>query len=332
MDFNLDRLRTFIVVARTGNLSATARELRASQPNVGRQMAALEKEVGLILFARHSRGLDLTKQGKEFLDLCNDIVGRLAQGIDVIREKDSAPSGCLKVISESGMQKGILEKLSSFSHKFPDINISFSSVRDPYQLQIGGADVAIMLELVNDPDFIQLPLYEMILRVYASPAYLKSYGKPQSIGDLQSHKIIIYEGDENAGLFNSLFPDDIIKSSKRFITVTNASDMNDALINGLGIGCTGYNKNNIERSLLIDLFPDMPDKIIPYYFTYHRHLEGTPKVKAFYDFLKEDVANIWQRSDKQQKYGCPPPNTVAINPTSIKNGVGDDKYLYFSVG
>ena len=312
MDFNLDRLRTFIVVARTGNLSAAARELSATQPNVGRQMAALEKEVGLTLFARHSRGLDLTKQGKEFLALCNDIVGRLAHGTDVIREKDSAPSGCLKVISESGMQKRVLEKLPSFSEEFPDINISFSSVRDPYQLQIGGADVAIMPEPLNDPDFIQLPLYEMVLRIYASPAYLKLHGTPQRVEDLKSHKIIIYENNENAGLFNGQFTNDLIESSKHFTVVTNSLGMNAALISGLGIGCSGYNKNSIERNLLIDLFPDVPDKIIPYYFTYHRRLEDSPKIKVFYHFLKEEVVDIWQRPDRNLNS-----NTISKKPDNF---------------
>ncbi len=55
LDFNLDRLRSFIVVARTGNLSAAAKELGTTQPNLGRQMTALEKEVRLTLFSRHSR-------------------------------------------------------------------------------------------------------------------------------------------------------------------------------------------------------------------------------------------------------------------------------------
>ena len=63
MDFNLHHLRSFIIVARTGNLSAAAYELNTTQPNLGRQMTALEKEVNLVLFARHPRGLGLTKQG-----------------------------------------------------------------------------------------------------------------------------------------------------------------------------------------------------------------------------------------------------------------------------
>lgn len=295
MDFNLDRLRTFIVVARTGNLSAAARELDATQPNVGRQMAALEKEVGLTLFARHSRGLDLTKQGKEFLLLCHDIVGRLAQGTDVIREKDSGPSGCLKVASGSEMREKILEKLPLFSQSFPNMDFSFSSVKDVYQLQIGESDVALMIESLDDPDFIQLPLYDMVLRIYASPEYLKSHGTPKDIWGLRSHKIVIY-GGENSKLFNSQLPDKIRQSPQNFVVVTSGPSMDVALINGLGVGCSGYNKDILERKLLVDVFPDMPDKVIPYYFTYHRRLEGSPKIKAFYDFLKEEVVDVWQRA------------------------------------
>jgi DNA-binding transcriptional LysR family regulator len=69
MYFNLDHLRAFVVVARTGNLSTAAKELGTTQPNLGRQMTALSKEFNLELFFRHSRGVSLTKQGEEFLAL-----------------------------------------------------------------------------------------------------------------------------------------------------------------------------------------------------------------------------------------------------------------------
>jgi DNA-binding transcriptional LysR family regulator len=93
LDFNLNHLRSFIVVSRTGNLSAAAKELGTTQPNLGRQMTALEKEVNLVLFVRHSRGLALTKQGQDFLDLCQRIVGQLAQETNVIRDRDLEPQG-----------------------------------------------------------------------------------------------------------------------------------------------------------------------------------------------------------------------------------------------
>lgn len=297
MDINLDRLRAFIVVARTGNLTAAARELGATQANLGRQMSALEKEVDLTLFVRHSRGIALTKQGEAFLAMCYDIVGQIAQKIDIIKEKESIPSGCLKVISELGMLDRILEKLPKFVQEFPNINFSFSSVTDAHQLQMGDIDVALMIKAPNDLELIQLPLCNIRLKIYASPGYLKSHGTPKIIEDLNFHKLIVH-GGENAEIFNSQLPHEIIKKPEQFIMVMNSSSMNKALINGLGIGCSAYNRSSIERNLLVDVFPDLPDRKIPYYFTYHSRLEASPKIKIFYEFLKEEVINIWQGSDK----------------------------------
>lgn len=296
MDFNLDRLRAFIVVARMGNLSAAAKELGTTQPNLGRQMTALEKEVRLTLFVRHSRGLALTKQGEEFRLACQDIVFKISQISDIIREKESKPEGTLKVISGSGILERILEKIQSFSKKFPDINFFFSSVTDIYQLKIGDSDVALMIEPINDSDFIQLPLYDMILRVYASPAYLKSYGTPMTINDLKPHKIILY-GGENSKILNNPLTNEIMNDPKKFIVVTNGPSMKAALVNGCGIGCYGYDRKDVENNLLVDVFPDMPDQIISYYFTYHRRLEGSPKIKVFYDFLKEEIVKGWDRPE-----------------------------------
>jgi DNA-binding transcriptional LysR family regulator len=74
---------------------------------------------------------------------------------------------------------------------------------------------------------------------------------------------------------------------KTFIGVNNGRDMRTALLNGFGIGAYFYDKNLIENNKLIDVFPDLPSKKISYYYTYHKRLEGSPKIKAFYEYLKE---------------------------------------------
>ncbi len=55
-----DRLRIFRVVAEAGSFTKGGDELEMSQPAVSRQIAALEEELGVILFRRHARGLALT--------------------------------------------------------------------------------------------------------------------------------------------------------------------------------------------------------------------------------------------------------------------------------
>ena len=298
MDFNLDRLRAFVIVARTGNLSAAAKELCTTQPNLGRQMTALEKEVGLTLFVRHSRGLSLTKQGEEFLALCKNIVGQIAQGIDVIREKDFEPEGSLKIGTGIGTSDTILENISEFIQKFPKIYFSFISTIDIYHFQIGDADVGIIPTVYSDPDIIQHVLYESALRIYAAPSYIETHSKPKDLSDLKHHKLISYVGnDEMSDKEINIHLQDINLHIHPLIKVNNGLALRRALLSGLGISIYEYDRRLIESNLLVDIFPDMPDKKIPYYYTYHKRLESSPKIQAFHDFMKE-VVKVWERSKK----------------------------------
>src|ERR1700722_3708061 len=276
MDFNLDRLKTFIVVARTGNLSSAARELGATPPNVGRQMVALEKELRLDLFVRHSRGINLTKQGEEFLILCRDIVVQLAQRTEVIREKDSNPKGTLRIVTGVGTTEVILNNLQSFMQNFPEIDFRFLSTTDIYQFRIGDADIGLIPVNFSDPDIIQHHLFDLILRVYAAPKYLKDHPMPETMKDLKHHRMIVYVGDNKEILqsLNIQIMNDHNIYSHPFIEVNNGINMRSSLINGFGIGTYFYERSIAENNILLDVFPDMPDHKIPHYFTYHHRLEG----------------------------------------------------------
>jgi DNA-binding transcriptional LysR family regulator len=61
--FDWNRARAFLVTAEEGSLSAAARALGMAQPTLGRQVAALERELGVALFERVGRGLTLTPSG-----------------------------------------------------------------------------------------------------------------------------------------------------------------------------------------------------------------------------------------------------------------------------
>ncbi|MGV8948327.1 MAG: LysR family transcriptional regulator [Candidatus Paracaedibacter sp.] len=296
MDFNLNHLKSFIVVARTGNLSMAAKELGTTQPNLGRQMTTLEKEVNLVLFARYPRGLDLTKQGQEFLSLCQDIIGSLAQGTSLIKQKDSDPEGGFHFVSGAGLLEAILENVASFSEKHPKLSFTFSSTVNPHQLQIGEADAAVMpvFQTASNSDFIQRPLYNTTIRVYASPNYLQLHSKPETLKDLQFHNIVVYGGEkQEAELNKQIINEKTLGILCPFMTVGTTPAMRTALVNGAGIGCFAYDQKIIEEGLLVDVFPDSPRQNVFYYYTYHRRLEGSPKIEAFYGFLKE-ITKVWE--------------------------------------
>jgi DNA-binding transcriptional LysR family regulator len=91
---------------------------------------------------------------------------------------------------------------------------------------------------------------------------------------------------------------DTLSFLKPFVEVATAPAMRIALINSAGIGCYAYNQKLVKQGLLVDVFPDLPDHIISYYYIYHKRLEGSLKIEAFYNFLKE-INKIWERREEK---------------------------------
>ena len=296
IDFNLNHLKSFIVVARTGSLSAAAKELSTTQPSLGRQMTALEKEVNLVLFVRHPRGLGLTKHGQAFLILCQDIIGCLLKETNVIREKNSDPEGNFHFVSGFGLLETILENVASFSTKYPQFTFDSSSITTVYQLELGDADAAVipLSQTICNSEIIQRPVYDNTMRVFASPSYLASHPTPKTLADLQHHRVVVFSGEKQEILNKQIINKDTESFLKPFVEVATAPAMRIALMNDAGIGCYAYNKKLVKQGLLVDVLPDLPDHIISYYYIYHKRLEGSLKIEAFYKFLKE-INKIWER-------------------------------------
>lgn len=68
INFDWNRARAFLVTAEEGSFSAAARALNTTQPTLGRQVSSLEEELGVALFERTSKGLQLTQSGYELVE------------------------------------------------------------------------------------------------------------------------------------------------------------------------------------------------------------------------------------------------------------------------
>ena len=75
----IQQLRYFIEIARTGSMSAAAKNLFIAQPSLSQQISKLEKELGIPLFIRHSKFVSLSDAGEQFLLHAQRIVGEVEQ-------------------------------------------------------------------------------------------------------------------------------------------------------------------------------------------------------------------------------------------------------------
>lgn len=94
---DLPPLRSFLVLARTGNVTRAAEELQLTQPAVSNQLARLERELGLPLFDRTPKGMALTEAGRLFRRYAEEALGRLVDGREAIAQLAGLERGALAI-------------------------------------------------------------------------------------------------------------------------------------------------------------------------------------------------------------------------------------------
>ena len=133
-----DDLSAFLAVARTGGLSAAARETGSSAPTLGRRMRALERTVGRELFVRRSHGYDLTDAGRAMLSELEGIAGRIER-ITARPAGDALP--LVKLSAGTWTSLLLVRRLRELAGDPPDVRIRFLAAEDI--LNIGRREAVI---------------------------------------------------------------------------------------------------------------------------------------------------------------------------------------------
>ena len=101
MEQHLSQYRIFYAVAKTGNISKAAKELFISQPAISKAISKLEESLGLPLFTRNSRGVQLTVEGQVLFSHVSNAFDTLNRGENELRRiKDKLPSGSSQRIAD----------------------------------------------------------------------------------------------------------------------------------------------------------------------------------------------------------------------------------------
>ena len=172
----LRQLRYFCKVAEHRSFTAAAAALNVSQPTLGVQIKKLEEELGLRLFRRHSRGVELTEAGSIYFSHIQDVLRRLGVAGQAVDHLRTAPRQALRigVIPSIGiaMMSTVLEAAESL---VPDLEISILvefTENLSLALTAGEIDCALSFAPVQDERFESTPLYLDRMRLIGSPALL----------------------------------------------------------------------------------------------------------------------------------------------------------------
>jgi DNA-binding transcriptional LysR family regulator len=188
----LANLEAFVRSAEASSFSGAARRLSLTPAAVSRNVAILERNLGVRLFHRSTRKLTLTEEGEAFLASIGDSLSDLQSAIEGASQTKGEPSGVLKVsMSLSFAMEYVLPALPQFLTRYPGIRPDWHFDSRKVDLIAEGFDAAIGGGFELNPGIIATTLAPVHVVAVASPAYLAGRARPTSPADLADYEGIL---------------------------------------------------------------------------------------------------------------------------------------------
>jgi DNA-binding transcriptional LysR family regulator len=294
-----DKLRIFHAVASAGSFTHAGQMLTLSQSAVSRQISALEEEITTPLFQRHARGLTLTDEGELLYGAVSDVLARLAEVEEALKNVQEAPRGALKITSSHGIGTyWLLPRLNDFLKECPEVEVHLVMEDRELDLAQREADLAIRMRAPVQADLIQRKLFSVHYHMYATREYLDTRGTPQSIEDICDHTIVVYGETATPEIRDINWLLDIVKrvikpgSKGRIVRINNVTGILQATEAGIGLAAVP-DYVAAERPHLIRVLPDIAGPTFEAHLVYADALRQSKRVAAFRDFLVR-AARDWK--------------------------------------
>jgi DNA-binding transcriptional LysR family regulator len=287
--FDWNRAKAFLVTAEQGSLSAAAKVLAVAQPTLGRQVAALELELGLKLFERRGRGLVLTPTGAALVDHVRSMGEAAARLSLAAASKAEEIEGGVRVSASEVVATYRLPRIvAALNEQFPAIEVGIIASNTASDLKGREADIAIRLFEPTQSDLITKRVGDLVAHFYATPGYLRSIGYPQQLTDLQQARFI--GAEDNTGFIGLMKSQGLHLSARNFTMVSQSRVVQWEMVkNGLGITVmpdfVGDAEPRVQR---VDV--TVAGLRGPMWLVAHGELRTSRRVRTVFDFIAKALA------------------------------------------
>ena len=285
--FDWNRTRAFLVTAEEGSFSAAARALGMSQPTLGRQVAALEQELGVTLFARTGRGIALTQAGVALLDhvrAMGEAAGRVALAAGGRAE---AIEGSIAITASEIYAAHLLPPLvARLRREAPGIEVEIVASNDRVDLRRREADIALRNIRPDQPDLVARKLGVDRATLYATPGYLADIGAPATAEALSARADFI-GFDTGPRMARGLNAMGLSLSADSFPVLTASHLVHWELVKaGVAVGIVPVALGDGERSV-VRCLPDLAPMEFDCWLITHEELATSRRVRLVFDLMAE---------------------------------------------
>ncbi len=286
--FDWNRVRAFLVTAEEGSLSAAARALGLAQPTLSRQVDALQQELGVVLFERFGRGLELTPAGADLVAHARQM-GEAAMALSLAAQGQSDDVAGPVTVSASDAYAGLLlpKILTKLREEEPGLQIRILADNTSSDLMRREADIAIRNYQPKEPELIARKIADTGGNFYASDAFIARHGLIETQEDWANARLIV-PGD--AATFTAALNHcgAAITPASIAMECTSYMAMWEMVREGLGVGVLDVRLGDREPKVS-RVAPNFSDLPFPIWLVAHRDILRNRRLRLVFDFLAREL-------------------------------------------
>lgn len=293
MKTTLDEMQVFIAIVDSGSITAAADVLGQTISATSRTMSRLEEKLQTTLMRRTTRRLELTEEGKTYLEQARRIIASVEEAEELMNLRRNQPAGLLRVDAASPFMLHVIAPLvPGYRKRYPQVELELNSNEGNIDLLERRTDLAIRIGRLKDSSLHAVLLGNSRVRVLASPGYLAEHGTPKRVADLASHALLGFSQLESLNEWPLLDADGQPLHVKPTVRSYSGETLRQLALNDGGIVCLSdfMTRGDRKAGALQPLFARQTlDVRQPINAVYYRNTAISSRIKSFIDYMVETL-------------------------------------------
>lgn len=287
-EFDWSLIRAFVAVADTGSYSAAARKLGSSQPTIGRQIEALEAQLGTRLLEREARGQRVSEAGARLLVHAEEMRQAAARLSLSAAGQGEDLSGTVRITASIVVSHYFLPPIiADLRRNAPEISIELAPSDATENLLFREADIAVRMYRPTQLDVVTKHVGSVEVGIFATKDYLARHGVPETLEDFARHDFVGY--DRSTLILDGMRAMGIPAEREMFkVRCDNQTIYVQLLEAGCGLGVIPISaaRRNPEMQQILH---EMRIPALPIWLTAHEDLRRVPRIRRVFDALADGL-------------------------------------------
>ncbi len=290
---DIEQLRVFVQVVRSGSMVSAGRVLSMPPTTVGRRIASLERSVERTLLIRTTRRIEVSEDGRRLYDHARRILSAVEDAEDDLQSSSGLRGRVRLGLGTATASPSLLRRLAGLLHENPGLSLSLQVSDEPFDVVAQGLDMAVVGGSLADSSLVAVRLAEIYAGLAAHEDYLARAGVPRRRDELVEHECLLFGGHGHPGVWRLTDrhgQTHAVEVGGRFVS-NDSQVLFEALFAGVGIGLhpLPLDEGTMTSRGIVRVLSSYRFGPVPIYAVMPPSIAKTARVRAVLELLREEV-------------------------------------------